>query len=321
VSFAIRLPAAIGVFVLLAPSPAAAQDGVSITNRGATHVLSAAALDSLAVDTAWVTPRGEQTEAHVGVALDRLLARAGVTATDLQERAQAHFAFIEARDGYRVVLAFGEFDARVTEQRVVLERGSGDQAGSWRLVVPSDVRGPRRARDVIRIDVRALAADGDRLVMLVRHAEKAVEPRADPPLTDAGRARAQALATATASAGIDAIIVTPLARTRETAAPVAQARGLTPIEVPVERSVAAHVAAVVEAVRARPAGEAVLVVGHSNTIPAIVTALGGPPLADLCDSQYAVLYVLSLPAAGPARLVTASYGAADPPDAGCPTMR
>ena len=168
---------------------------------------------------------------------------------------------------------------------------------------------------------RTASAQGERLIVLVRHAEKADEPRADPPLTEAGRARGEALAAVTTSAGIGAVIVTPYARTRETAAPVARAQGLTPVEIPVGRSVAAHVAAVTEAVRARPPGEAVLVVGHSNTIPAIVTALGGPPLADLCDNQYAVLYVLSVPATGPARLVTASYGAADPPDAGCPAMR
>lgn len=165
------------------------------------------------------------------------------------------------------------------------------------------------------------SAQGERLVVLVRHAEKADAPRADPPLTEAGRARAEALAAVTTSAGIGAVIVTPYARTRETAAPVARARGLTPVEIPVGRSVATHVAAVAEAVRARPPGEAVLVVGHSNTIPAIVTALGGPPLPDLCDNQYALVYVLSVSAEGPARLVSASYGAADPPDAGCPTMR
>lgn len=176
--------------------------------------------------------------------------------------------------------------------------------------------------DVVRIDVRALAAAGaERLVVLVRHAEKAAEPRADPPLTEAGQARAAALAAATEAAGIGAVVVTPFARTRETAAPVAAARGLTPVEVPVAGSMAAHVAAVADAVRAQPAGVSVLVVGHSNTIPAIVTALGGPALADLCDNQYAVLYVLSLPAAGAARLVTASYGAADPPPADCPAMR
>ena len=79
---------------------------------------------------------------------------------------------------------------------------------------------------------------------------------------------------------------------------------------------AAHVQAVADAVRRRPAGEVVLVVGHSNTIPAIVGALGGPRLPDLCDGQYATLYVLALPARGPARLIRSTYGAADAPDAG-----
>ncbi len=169
----------------------------------------------------------------------------------------------------------------------------------------------------------AVAQDhtSDRIVILVRHAEKESEPGNDPPLTAAGQARAQALAGAVAAAGIDAIVVTPFRRTRDTAVPVAQERGLTPIEVQVGRDIAAHVAAVADSVRARRSGASVLVVGHSNTIPAIVTALGGPRLPDLCDNQYAVLYVLSVPADGPARLVTASYGAPDPTDLGCPTMR
>lgn len=165
------------------------------------------------------------------------------------------------------------------------------------------------------------AADAGRLVVLVRHAEKASEPRADPPLTDAGLARAVALAEVLASSGIDAIVVTPFERTRATAAPLARARGITPAEIPVGRSVAEHVGAVADSIRAFPPGDAVLVVGHSNTIPKIVTALGGPDLADLCDSQYSVLYVMVVPAAGPARLVTASFGAPDPAVTGCPTMR
>jgi broad specificity phosphatase PhoE len=164
-------------------------------------------------------------------------------------------------------------------------------------------------------------AAADRLVILVRHAEKEAEPGNDPPLTATGAARAAALANVVASAGIEAIIVTPFRRTRDTAAPVALARALAAIEVPVGRDVASHVAAVADSVRARPAGAAVLVVGHSNTVPAIVTALGGPRLPDLCDNQYAVLYVLAVPANGPARLVTASYGTADPADLGCPAMR
>ena len=53
----------------------------------------------------------------------------------------------------------------------------------------------------------------------------------------------------------------------------------------------AHASAVADAVRAH-AGRTVLVVGHSNTIPAIIAALGGPKLPDICDTQYSNLFVL-----------------------------
>ena len=155
------------------------------------------------------------------------------------------------------------------------------------------------------------ATQADRLVVLVRHAEKAVEPSDDPPLTEAGRARAAALAAALDGAGIGAVIVTPFRRTRETAQPLAAALGIAPTAVDVKGGMAEHLEAVIRAVRSRPPGEAVLVVGHSNTIPAIVGALGGPRLPDLCDSEYANLFVMILPERGTPRLIEASYGAPD----------
>jgi broad specificity phosphatase PhoE len=155
----------------------------------------------------------------------------------------------------------------------------------------------------------------DRLVVLVRHAEKAAEPANDPPLTDAGKARAAALASLLTTAHLGSVIVTPYERTRATGEPAIAASGAARIEIAVAGGLAAHVDAVAAAVRARPAGETVLVVGHSNTIPKIVTALGGPAVPDLCDGEYAALFVLVLPPDGPARLVRASYGAPDPPDA------
>ena len=67
----------------------------------------------------------------------------------------------------------------------------------------------------------------------------------------------------------------------------------------------------------------VLVVGHSNTVPAIVKALGGPALPDICDASYATLYLLQPASAGhPASLVVGQYGASDPPGAtGCAGMQ
>lgn len=149
------------------------------------------------------------------------------------------------------------------------------------------------------------------LVLLVRHAEKASEPVDDPPLTAAGTERAQALATALRDAGVTTIITTQLRRTRDTAQPLAGARGLTPEVVPVRwEEIGEHAAAVAAAVR-KHAGGAVLVVGHGNTIPAIIAALGGPRLPEICASVYADLFVL-VPGAGEVRLVRSRYGAADP---------
>ena len=146
------------------------------------------------------------------------------------------------------------------------------------------------------------------LVVLVRHAEKAAEPASDPPLTAAGVARAQALAAALRDAEVSAIITTQLRRTRETAQPLAMRRGLTPEVVPINRgAIAAHVETAVAAVR-RHAGGVVLVVGHNNSVPAIIAALGGPRLPDICESVYANLFVL-VATGGEVRLVQSHYGA------------
>ena len=151
-------------------------------------------------------------------------------------------------------------------------------------------------------------------VILVRHAEKAVAPPNDPVLSVEGTQRALDLAAALSGARVTSVIVTHLQRTQLTAKPVSDALGKTPIVVPVSGGTAAHVEAVAIAVRGRPAGDVVLVVGHSNTIPAIIGALGGPKLPDLCDGQYAMLFVLEFAPSGPPRFIRAKYGAADPPD-------
>ena len=64
-----------------------------------------------------------------------------------------------------------------------------------------------------------------------------------------------------------------------------------------------------------------LVVGHSNTIPAIVTALGAPQPPPICDSQYDDLYVVTMGATRPAHVIRARYGAPSPTDAGCAAMK
>lgn len=160
---------------------------------------------------------------------------------------------------------------------------------------------------------------GDTVVLVVRHAEKA-GPSGDVPLSAAGEARAQALVAIGKDAGVSAIITTQFQRTRQTAAPLAAALGLTPEVIDVKGGVAEHVQGIATAIRTRFAGRTVLVVGHSNTVPAIVGALGGPKLPDLCDDLYDDLFTVVVSAEGTARLVHAKYGAPSTAGAACPAM-
>ncbi|HEX6372958.1 MAG TPA: phosphoglycerate mutase family protein [Longimicrobium sp.] len=164
-----------------------------------------------------------------------------------------------------------------------------------------------------------LAAQDSTVVVIVRHAEKAVVEAGnnDPPLSEAGIARAAALREALDGLHFDAVIATERQRTQATARPVTEAHGLTP-EIVSLRHGPAHVDSVAAAVR-RHAGHTILVVGHSNTVPAIVHTLGGPHLPDLCEPQFSNLFVLVLKPGAEPRYERRTYGAPDPQGADvCP---
>lgn len=109
------------------------------------------------------------------------------------------------------------------------------------------------------------------LVVFVRHAEKASDGTADPPLTERGQRRAACLATLLGPFEPDRLITSEYQRTRDTLAPLAGATGLTPTVIP-----AADLDAWTSTLRALPPGSRVVISGHSNTIPAWVAALGEP---------------------------------------------
>ena len=164
----------------------------------------------------------------------------------------------------------------------------------------------------------AVGAFAQTTVILVRHAEKAAEPAEDPPLTSAGEARARDLWLAVKDAGVSAVITTQYARTRATAAPTATATHLTP---EIVRAGETHVRDVADAVR-KHVGHTVLVVGHSNTLPAIVEALGAVRPPPICDAEYDNLYVVTFSPDKRATLVRANFGVRTPVDSACAaTMR
>lgn len=126
-------------------------------------------------------------------------------------------------------------------------------------------------------------------VVLVRHAEKSTE--ADPGLTPAGQVRAQALADLLRATPPALILTSPARRTRETAAPTATQAAITAEAVAIPPGdLPTHVRMTAERLAALKPGQVALVVGHGNTVPALIRALGGPTLSDLPDCAYDRLF-------------------------------
>lgn len=142
------------------------------------------------------------------------------------------------------------------------------------------------------------SADAPLEFVVVRHAEKATAGD-DPPLVAAGHARAAAIAATLAGAPVVAVYSTAYARTRETAAPIAALHGLpvTPYDA---RQPADAFAALL---RGTHAGGTVVVVGHSNTAPAIAAALCGCEVAPMEETEYDRLLRVRVPSGGDATLV------------------
>ena len=138
-------------------------------------------------------------------------------------------------------------------------------------------------------------------VLIVRHAEKNTAMLgADVPLSDAGRRRAQTLARVAREAGVTAVYVTPTLRTKQTAAPVAQALGDT-------LTVVDSIDETVARLRTRHWGKTVLVVGHSDTVPQIIRGLTGRK-APQFGSEFDVLYVVTLARDGRSSVTRLRYG-------------
>ncbi|MCH7812951.1 MAG: histidine phosphatase family protein [Planctomycetes bacterium] len=147
------------------------------------------------------------------------------------------------------------------------------------------------------------ASTAPTFVYLVRHAEKVIDAgNDDPDLTAAGRARAEALADTLRSVPLTAIYVTRWKRTQQTADPVARATGLRPIQA---NEPADELAA---RIRRDHAAGPVLVVGHSNTVPDLLTALGCGQPQTIGPRDYDDLFLVIVGRTDPARLINLHYG-------------
>ena len=143
-------------------------------------------------------------------------------------------------------------------------------------------------------------------VIVVRHAEKVLEG-SDPPLTPAGMARAELLSRMfgdTRAAGrLDAIYDLPTQRSRMTAAPLAARLGITPTvdQAGDSRSLAHRVLH-------EHGGGRILIIGRSDTVPALVQALSGARnVPAMADDDYATMYIVCVPRIGRANILRITY--------------
>lgn len=124
------------------------------------------------------------------------------------------------------------------------------------------------------------------IIFVVRHAEKSADGN-DPDLSAAGQQRAEGLARMVKDAEITAIFTTEFKRTQETAAPTAKELHVSPTVIPADQ-----IFALVQKLRGLKGNG--LVVGHGNTIPDLVKALGIATPVNVPENDYSELFFVIL---------------------------
>lgn len=134
---------------------------------------------------------------------------------------------------------------------------------------------------------RAEAQSAPTVVFLVRHAERAEDGTSDPPISEVGQDRARLLAQMLRDVHLTHVHTTDFRRTRATGGPTAEASGLEMALYDPD-----DLDGFADRLRATPGRH--LVLGHSNTTPQLVEALGGDPHGDIDELEYDRLYVMTL---------------------------
>jgi 2,3-bisphosphoglycerate-dependent phosphoglycerate mutase len=143
-------------------------------------------------------------------------------------------------------------------------------------------------------------------VILVRHAEKKIEPNNnDPDLSPAGEARAQEIVRLFSDAGIAGIYATQYKRTQQTVKPLSDKLGV-PITMVNSRSTAE----LLNQILSQHRGQTVFIAGHNNTVPEIIAALGGPTYPTIPESEFDNMYIVSVYRTGKAKVMKMKYGTA-----------
>jgi broad specificity phosphatase PhoE len=143
-------------------------------------------------------------------------------------------------------------------------------------------------------------------IVLVRHAEKVMGTIDDPPLAADGVRRAERLAQmfgeVKAGNGLDAIYASDTRRAQQTAGPLASRLGMKAITYP-----AADVDGTTRKLLREHRGGRALVVGHSNTVPAMIQKLSGQSVPAIPDEEYDDIYVVTVPSFGRSSVLRLKY--------------
>jgi broad specificity phosphatase PhoE len=150
-------------------------------------------------------------------------------------------------------------------------------------------------------------------IYLVRHGEKQAADgtmmSGNPDLSSEGKQRAQALATLLAAKKINAAYATPFKRTQQTATPTAEAKNLAVNSYPPNNG-----NQLIDSL-AMQKGKGFLVVGHSNTVPALLRHLGlSPRMQDIPEDDFDNLFTVHIRwfFGRTIRLEQSTYGAVSP---------
>lgn len=130
----------------------------------------------------------------------------------------------------------------------------------------------------------AAFADSPRQIFLSRHMEKATSGQ-DPALSPCGVAQAQAFAAQLKNTPLPWLMHTPYQRTKQTAEAFSQ-QG---------RQLLSYDPRQLDQLSTELNNKAgnVLVIGHSNTIPALVAKLTGETVAPITEQDYGRIYILT----------------------------
>ena len=124
-------------------------------------------------------------------------------------------------------------------------------------------------------------------IVLVRHADVTASNNADPSLNNAGQLRALELIHVLGQESFAAIYASEFQRTQQTIQPLAQQLGINV-------KIIGDAAALVSDIKAHHTGQRIVVAGHSNTLPQIITAFGGGQVPAIPATEFDRLFVMTV---------------------------